>query len=71
MTTQTKSRTEELTAWAKSFEDSARLAAREAVLLHKKMGVPIVVMRDGKMVIVPPEEIVVDDEPNSNSRQAS
>ena len=39
------------------------MAAREAVLLHKKMGVPIVVMRDGKMVIVPPEEIVVDDEP--------
>ena len=63
MTTQTKSRTEELSAFAKNFEDCARLAAREAVLLHKKMGVPIVVMRDGKMVIVPPEEIVVDDEP--------
>ena len=63
MTTQTKSRKEEIGAWARGVEDCARLAAREAVLLHKKMGVPIVVMRDGKMVIVPPEEIVVDDEP--------
>ena len=68
MTTQTKSRTEEVAAWAKSVEESARLAAREAVLLHKKMGVPIVLMRDGKMVIVPPEEIVVDDEPVATTR---
>ena len=63
MTTQAKSRTDEIGAWGRAVQESARLAAREAVLLHKKMGVPIVVMRDGKMVIVPPEEIVVDDEP--------
>ena len=63
MTTQTKSRKEELLEWARGVEESARQSAREAVLLHKKMGVPIVVMRAGKMVIVPPEEIVVDDEP--------
>ncbi len=34
--------------------------AREAVLLNKKLGNPIAVWRDGKVVIVPPEEIVMD-----------
>jgi hypothetical protein len=34
-------------------------ATREAVLMHKKLGHPIVVWRDGKVVWVPPEEIDV------------
>lgn len=34
--------------------------AREAVLLNKKLGNPIAVWRDGKVVIVSPEEIVMD-----------
>ena len=35
------------------------LAVREALLDHKRAGNPIAVWRDGKVVIVPPEEIVV------------
>jgi hypothetical protein len=35
-------------------------AARDARLLHKRMGVPLVVWQDGKIVEIPPEEIVVD-----------
>ena len=37
-----------------------REAGRNARLLHKQMGVPIVVWRDGQVVEIPPEEIVVD-----------
>jgi len=35
-------------------------AAREARLKHKQLGVPLVVWRDGKVIEIPPEEIVVD-----------
>jgi len=35
-------------------------AARDARLRHKQLGVPLVVWRDGKVVEIPPEEIVVD-----------
>jgi hypothetical protein len=39
---------------------AVRQAGREARLKHKQMGVPIVVWKDGKVVEIPPEEIVVD-----------
>jgi hypothetical protein len=32
-------------------------ASAEAIRMHKRLGVPIVIWRDGKVVIVPPEEI--------------
>jgi len=35
-------------------------AGRDARLRHKQLGVPIVVWRDGQIVEIPPEEIVVD-----------
>lgn len=35
-------------------------AERNARLRHKQAGVPIVVWRDGQVVEIPPEEIVVD-----------
>ena len=40
--------------------DAVRQAGRDARLRHKQLGVPLVVWRDGKVVEVPPEEIVVD-----------
>ena len=46
----------------KSMEDCAAKAVQRAMKLHKAMGVPIVVERDGKMVTIPPEEIVIEDE---------
>ena len=39
------------------------VAVREAVLDNKRSGNSIAVWRDGKVVIVPPEEIVWDDTP--------
>ena len=40
--------------------EAVREAGREARLKHKQLGVPIVVWRDGQVVEIPPEEIVVD-----------
>ena len=37
-------------------------AERETMLRHKKLGEPIAAWRDGKFVLIPPEEIDVDDD---------
>ena len=36
-----------------------QLAVNHALLMHKRLGNPIATWKDGKVVIVPPEEIVV------------
>jgi hypothetical protein len=41
------------------IDEALRRAVREALLRHKKLGNSIAVWRDGKVVIVPPEEIQV------------
>ncbi len=41
-------------------QDALRKAVQRAIRFHKLMGRPIVVWRDGKVVEIPPEEIVVD-----------
>lgn len=49
------------------FEDDAqvdramRRAVAEALREHKRKGHSVVIWRDGKVVILPPEEIVVPD----------
>jgi hypothetical protein len=51
------------------FADSASVQAavndsmREVRILHKRMGVPLVGVVNGKMVSIPPDEIQVDDTP--------
>jgi len=40
-----------------------RQVGREVRREHKLLGPPIVIWRDGKVVHVPPEEIVIDPEP--------
>lgn len=42
------------------IDEALARAGREARLRHKQLGVPLVVWRDGKVVEIPPEEIVVD-----------
>lgn len=39
--------------------EAMNLAVREAVARHKALGQSIVVWRDGKVVVVPPEEIEI------------
>jgi hypothetical protein len=38
-------------------------AARTAAIEHKREGQPLVIWRDGKVVLVPPEEIEISEEP--------
>jgi hypothetical protein len=47
-------------------QKALRDSVQDAIRIHKLMGVPIVVWRDGKVVEIPPEEIVLDDEPHTN-----
>jgi hypothetical protein len=48
---------------AKDIEKVLRCAANHALLVHKRLGNPIATWIDGKVVIIPPEEIVVLAEP--------
>jgi len=43
----------------KSIEKVLQRAVNHALLMHKRLGNPIATWKDGKVVIVPPEEIVV------------
>ena len=40
-----------------------QLAVREALMMHKRIGNPIATWKDGKVVIVPPEEIEIPPDP--------
>ena len=39
-------------------------AVREALLKHKQAGNPVAVERDGQLVILQPDEIEIEPEPN-------
>jgi hypothetical protein len=43
----------------------AQKAVRAALIDHKQAGNPVAVWRDGKVVIIPPEEIVIPDDPDA------
>ena len=43
----------------KDIEKVLRRAVNHALLMHKRLGNPIATWIDGKVVIVPPEEIVI------------
>jgi hypothetical protein len=44
---------------AKEIEAVFRLAVNDALRMHKRLGNPIAAWQDGKVVIIPPEEIVI------------
>jgi len=50
---------------AKEIEKVLQRAVNHALLMHKRLGNPIATWKDGKVVIVPPEEIVVTTDVNS------
>lgn len=49
----------------------ARQAVRDALREHKRAGNPIAIWRDGKVVILPPEEIPDDEESSSGKGAAA
>lgn len=44
---------------AKDIEKVLQRAVNHALLIHKRLGNPIAVWKDGKVVIIPPEEIEI------------
>jgi hypothetical protein len=51
----------------KGIEKVLQRAVNHALLMHKRLGNPIATWKDGKVVIVPPEEIVIPpDVPEPN-----
>jgi hypothetical protein len=57
---ETRNKLEEFFSNTPALEAAARDAVREAVRRHKLLGESIVIWRDGKVVVVPPEEIEVE-----------
>jgi hypothetical protein len=47
------------------IDDAIEAAFREAALRHKQLGQPLVVWRDGKTVLIPPDEIEIPEPPTS------
>lgn len=43
------------------IEHAMKLAGDEALRLHQRFGQPLVVWQDGKVVLIPPEEIMLDE----------
>lgn len=37
--------------------------ARQALIKHKAMGVPIAIWQDGEVILIPPEDIKIPDAP--------
>jgi hypothetical protein len=54
----------------KEIQAVLRRAVQHALLMHKRAGNPIAVWQDGKVVMIPPEEIPVAD-PFSDSQKAN
>jgi hypothetical protein len=44
---------------AEAIERILQAAVQRELLIHKRLGNPIVIWKDGKIVIVPPEDIVI------------
>jgi len=51
----------QLRAEADAIEAAMRAAVDEALLIHKRAGLPVVVWENGKVVWIPADQIVVND----------
>jgi hypothetical protein len=47
---------------AEAIERILQAGVRQALFIHKRLGNPIAAWKDGKVVIIPPEEIVIPPE---------
>lgn len=56
------------TVHGKEVEAILYRAVHDALLRHKKLGQSVAVWRDGKVLVLPPEEIPIDDESGSVPR---
>jgi hypothetical protein len=51
----------QLRAEADAIEAAMRAAVDEALLIHKRAGLPIATWKDGQVVWIPADQIVVND----------
>ncbi len=58
----------EVLAQVEAVEAAARQAVRDALLFHKRMGNPICIWRDGRVVWIPAEEICLPEEGHPEQR---
>jgi hypothetical protein len=63
-----KENPQQIFADGKRVEAAVRKSLRNVRILHKKMGVPLVGSRNGKIVSIPPEEIQIDDPPETPTK---
>ena len=61
---------EELLQDGEAIDRAIREGVRAALLRHQKLGQPIVIYRDGKVVHVPPEQIGEELERSGNGPDA-
>ena len=52
----------DLVKQAKEIEHQLQRAARHELSIHKRLGNSVATWQDGKVVIIPPEEIVISTE---------
>lgn len=55
---------DELFRDGKEIDAALRNAVQQALLQHKKAGNPVAEWRDGKVVLIKPEDIVVEEKQN-------
>ena len=60
--------TKQLFLEGKTIEHILRRAVRHALLEHKRAGNTIAAWADGRVVLIPAEEIQIDDEENQQSQ---
>jgi hypothetical protein len=58
---ETKKNIDDFFSNGKEIDEALQGAVREALFQHKKAGNPIVSWEGGKIVLIQPEDIVVDD----------
>jgi hypothetical protein len=56
------SRKFDLVTQANEIEHVLQRAVRHELSIHKRLGNPVAAWRDGKVIIIPPEEIVISSE---------
>jgi len=54
----------------RDIEKILQLAVREALIRHKRIGHPIATWKDGKVIIVPPEQIEIPPNPFADQDKA-
>ncbi len=59
MSTRIKTDNPSFVDFGKDIEKALRRAVRQALLMHKRLGNPVAAWKDGEVVIIPPEEIVI------------